>query len=269
MSRATWMCVSDLAAISIDRHKGHSMRKKYEHKHSVQSRVRILSILAGLVLLSGCATTATSVQQIDQLESIGENPRILLMPPDIRYYLITAGGVAEPHAEWTNAAKENFAVAIEDYADSIGTDLKVLDESNMSTREARYEELYSAVGLTILTNHFGMFSLPGKNNEFDWSLGPEIRSIGVDHDADYALFVYYRDRQASGGRVAFAILAAAAGVSSDVGSESGFASLVDLKTGDIVWFNRVIAGSGELRKKEGAAEAVAKLFADIPTNQQP
>ncbi len=245
------------------------MQTRYEHKQGIQSRVTFLTILAGLVLLSGCVATATSVQQIDQLESVGENPRILLMPPDIRYYLITTGGVAEPHAEWTKAAKENFAVAIEEYADSIGTDLKVLDESNMSTREAKYEELYSAVGLTILINHFGLFTLPGKNSAFDWSLGPEISSIGEDHDADYALFTYYRDRQASGGRVAFAILAAAAGVSSDIGSESGFASLVDLKTGDIVWFNRVIAGSCELRKKEGAAAAVAKLFADIPTNQQP
>jgi len=81
--------------------------------------------------------------------------------------------------------------------------------------------------------------------------------------------VYYRDRQASGGRVAFAVLAAAVGAASDVGSESGFASLVDLRTGDIVWFNIVTAGSGELREKDGAASAVARLFQDIPTNTSP
>ena len=96
----------------------------------------------------------------------------------------------------------------------------------------------------------------------------DISAIGEEHDADYAMFVYYRDRQASGGRVAFAILAAAAGVASDTGSEGGFASLVDLRTGEIVWFNVVTAGSGELREKDGAAAAVAKLFKDIPTNQQ-
>jgi hypothetical protein len=98
-------------------------------------------------------------------------------------------------------------------------------------------------------------------------LGPEINSIAKDHDAEYGLFVYYRDYQASGGRVAFAILAAAAGVGVGTGSEHGFASLVDLKTGDIVWFNVVVAGSGELRKEDGAATAVAKLFKDIPTSK--
>jgi hypothetical protein len=34
----------------------------------------------------------------------------------------------------------------------------------------------------------------------------------------------------------------------------------------VVWFNVVSAGSGELRKKEGAASAVQALFKDMPTN---
>ena len=68
---------------------------------------------------------------------------------------------------------------------------------------------------------------------------------------------------------AIILAAAAAGGSTDTGGESGFASLVDLRTGDIVWFNVVTAGSGELRKKEGAASAVATLFKNIPANQQP
>jgi hypothetical protein len=216
--------------------------------------------------MSGCA--ASNVQQIDRLSTVRDNPRILLMPPDIRYYLLTAGGVPEPNAEWTEAAQQNFAEAIEDYAASIGTDLKILDKRNLSQTDIQYEELHSAVGYTIINNYFGYAKLPSKNGEFDWSLGPDIKEIGEQHDADYALFVFYRDYQASGGRVAFAILAAAAtGVASDVGSESGFASLVDLKTGDVVWFNVVSAGSGELRKKEGAASAVNALFKDIPTNK--
>ena len=223
-------------------------------------------ILAPVILLAACATGTSNVQKIDQLESVGDDPRIVLMPPDIRYYLLTAGGVAEPHAEWTTAAQENFAAAVLDYADSIGADLTLLNKDNLGPEEIRYETLHSAVGLTVLTHHFGMLKLPSKGEAFDWSLGPEISAIGRNHDADYALFVYYRDHQASGGRVAFAILAAAAGVGVSSGSEGGFASLVDLKTGDIVWFNVVTIGSGELRDKDGAAAAVATLFKDIPTN---
>lgn len=245
------------------------MQTTQRHRNGISSRGIVLAAMGGLLFLSGCVSTSSNVQQIDKLETVRENPRIVLMPPDIRYYLLTTGGIPEPHAEWTAAAKENFSVAIRDYADSIGSDLKILDESNLSPLEIRYEELHSAVGFTVISNYFGANKLPSKNDAFDWSLGPEIKTIGEEHDADYALFVYYRDRQASGGRVAFAILAAVAGGYTDTGSEQGFASLVDLRTGDIVWFNIVTAGSGELRKKDGAAAAVATLFKDIPANRQP
>lgn len=233
---------------------------------SVARKRAALAIVTTLLFVSGCATTA-SVQQIDRLESVGENPRIVLMPPDIRYYLLTAGGVPEPNAEWTEAAQLNFSVALQDYAQSIGANIKALDKIDLSEEEIRYETLHSAVGVTVIQNYFGMYKLPSKGESFDWTLGPEIRSIGDNYDADYALFVYYRDYQASGGRVAFAILAAAAGAAVATGSEHGFASLVDLKTGDIVWFNIVGAGSGELRDADGAAAAVRRLFRDIPTQQ--
>ncbi len=219
-----------------------------------------------VLFLAGCTTAPTNVQKLDRLESVGDDPRIVLMPPDIRYYLLTAGGVTEPNKEWTDAAQANFSEAALEYADSIGADLKILDQDNLGPEEIRYETLHSAVGMSVLNHHFGMNKLPSKGETFDWSLGPEISTIGQNHEADYALFVFYRDYQASGGRVAFAILAAAAGVGVSAGAEGGFASLVDLKTGDIVWFNVVNIGSGELREKSGAVRAVNDLFADIPTS---
>ncbi len=229
-----------------------------------KSRGKALAVIAAFLLLSGCATT-TNVQKIDQLESIGDDPRIVLMPPDIRYYLLTASGIPEPNAEWTEAAKTNFSKALLDYAETIGANVKTISADNMSPDEIQYETLHSAVGLTLLTHHFGYVPLPSKAGNFDWSLGPGVSAIADNHEADYALFVYYRDYQASGGRVAFAILAAAAGVGMSTGSEHGFASLVDLKTGDIVWFNVVTAGRGELRNADDAAMTVSALFKDIPT----
>ena len=107
--------------------------------------------------------------------------------------------------------------------------------------------------------------LPDNEWRFDWSLGSGVSEIGAKYDADYLLFVFYRDYQASGGRVAFSILAAAFGVAVGTGYEGGFASLVDLKTGDVVWFNTVAVGSGEMRDPNGARMAVEGLFKDIPT----
>jgi len=235
-----------------------------------KNRTRTASLLALLAIFAGCATSQ-NVQQIDRLESVKENPHVILMPPDIRYYLLTAGGVSEPHAEWTEAAQANFTTAIGNFAEAIGTDLTIVDRNNLGATHIEYEKLHSAVGLTILQHQFGMFKLPSKGNGavFDWSLGPEISALADEHDADYGLFVYYRDYQASGGRVAFAVLAAAAGVGVATGSEHGFASLVDLRTGDVVWFNVVNVGAGELRDEASAAATVDALFKDIPTNQAP
>lgn len=228
---------------------------------------RIPALIA-IALLAGCATTQ-NVQQIDRLESIKENPRVILMPPDIRYYLLTAGGVPEPHAEWTEAARANFSAATGEFAKSIGTDLKIVDPDNIGETEVRFEKLHAAVGNSVITHHFGMMKLPTKANGqvFDWSLGSEIQALADEHDADYALFVFYRDYQASGGRIMFTILAAAAGAAVPAGAEFGFASLVDLRTGDVVWFNVVNAGSGELREQAGATTTVNTLFRDIPTAQ--
>ena len=239
------------------------------HARSFSRHKRTACLVLVAWFLGGCVATQ-NVQQIDRLESVKENPRVLLMPPDIRYYLITAGGIPEAHAEWTEAARQNFSVAVQDYAESIGTDLVVMDDSDMSPAEVSYSELHNAVGLTVLTNHFGYLKLPtkkvGTEQTFDWSLGPGVAEFADEYDADYGLFVFYRDEQASGGRVAFAVLAAAAGAAVSTGGEYGFASLVDLRSGDVVWFNVVGAGSGELRDPVGAHAAVDTLFKDIPTN---
>ena len=91
--------------------------------------------------------------------------------------------------------------------------------------------------------------------------------IGDKYRADYALFVYYRDYQASGGRVALSFFAALMGVGVITGGEIGFASLIDLRNGEIVWFNNVAAGVGELREEENARAAVDNLFKNLPVAQ--
>ena len=84
------------------------------------------------------------------------------------------------------------------------------------------------------------------------------------YEADYALFVYLRDSYASAGRVAFFIFAAALGVGIPMGQQVGFSSLVDLENGDVVWFNRLARGVGDLRKPGPAADSVELLLWDFP-----
>ncbi|MDJ0779388.1 MAG: hypothetical protein QNJ85_16090 [Gammaproteobacteria bacterium] len=220
-----------------------------------------------MALSAGCATTTATVKQTDKLESVDRNAKILLMTPDVKYYLLTAGGVPEPHAEWTDAARRNFAASLQAYADDNQIQIiRMPDQDQLSDTEISYQKLYSAVGSSVLSHHFGAIKLPTKQGAFDWTLGSGVSAIGQKYGADYALFSYYRDYQASGGRVAFSFFAALVGVGVATGGEFGFASLVDLRTGDIIWFNRVGRGAGELREQEQARAAVDALFKDMPRN---
>ncbi len=54
------------------------------------------------------------------------------------------------------------------------------------------------------------------------------------------------------------------GVPIQGGQQVGFASLVDLRTGDIVWFSKLHGSSGDLREKETAKPVVESLLTDIP-----
>lgn len=238
------------------------------HYHVAPTFLRAVQLfsLCLVLFLAGCASSG-STRQIDKLETLAEKPRILVMTPDVKYYLIGVGGVPEPHAEWSDAARTNFAESLRSYTrEHEITAISLNAQNQLSDSEISYQKLYSAVGITILNHHYGALKLPTKKNVFDWSLGPGIEVIGNKYGADYALFSYYRDYQASGGRVAFAILAALAGVGVSTGQEIGFASLIDLRTGDVVWFNKVASGVGELREKENARLTVDSLLKDLPVN---
>jgi hypothetical protein len=50
-----------------------------------------------------------------------------------------------------------------------------------------------------------------------------------------------------------------------LGSQTVQLSLVDLKTGNIVWYNNVLAGPGaDMRSRAGAKSLVEGLLKDIP-----
>jgi hypothetical protein len=73
-----------------------------------------------------------------------------------------------------------------------------------------------------------------------------------------------RDSYASGERVAAMVVGALLGVGLSGGAQVGYASLVDLANGQIVWFNRLSRASGDLRDPERARESAEALLAGFP-----
>jgi hypothetical protein len=230
--------------------------------------MRILAALAiALALLSGCAAN-TQRAQIDQLRRTVPNPKIVLMPLDVELSELTAGGLLEPKADWTRQASTLLTNGIRSEHERIGINMVEFSEVKADSQAAeqldQLSKLHGAVGKSILIHRIDALKLPNKGDKFEWTLGPEVQALRDKSGADYALFIYIRDSYASDGRKVAMVFAAVLGVALPAGTQVGFASLVDLSTGDIVWFNQLARGSGDIRTAEPAAETVKVLLTGFP-----
>jgi len=219
-----------------------------------------------LLIVGACETVQQA--QITEFKRSGEL-RILLMPPDVELATLTAGGVLEPNAEWTKAALGYITPSIREEMRS--ANIKIVEFSPPAERgpisedELQIVKVHGVVGQSILVHQFAQnLSLPSKKGTFDWSLGPKVRMLRNRLNADYALFVFMRDSYATAGRAALIFFGAMFGVGIPGGAQIGFTSLVDLRTGNIVWFNRLARAAGDLRTAEPARETVKALLTNFP-----
>lgn len=237
-----------------------------EHRRGRASCALAIIVAFGLIaVLAGCA--APVQRQTPELRrEPGKIPRIVVMPLDVELAQLTAGGMAEPHAEWTDAALKHMRAALDGEAKARKVTLVDFQSERGSPedRETSLDlvKLHRAVGSAVMVHQYMGLALPSKDGKFDWSLGPAVAAIAHSHDADYALFLFVRDSYATAGRVAVIVVGALLGIGVPGGAQVGFASVVDLKTGDIVWFNRLLRPQGDLRTPDAAAETVKALVAD-------
>ena len=135
-------------------------------------------------------------------------------------------------------------------------------------REAheRVVNLHRAVGQSIRAHKYPNTpsTLPTKEKSFDWTLGEGAQKLKADLGVDYALFVHVRDSYSSAERKALMIGAALLGVGVPGGVQIGFASLVDLASGEVVWFNQTVNSMGDLRDTKPTPEQLAVLLDQLP-----
>jgi hypothetical protein len=126
--------------------------------------------------------------------------------------------------------------------------------------------LNHAVSLSILryAHPPGPGELRHKRGRFDWSLGPGAQALQRATGADYGLFTYIRDSYTSSGRAAMRAIGFLL-LGGDIGGgvQLGVASLVDLRTGQVVWHNVLVDQAGDLRDPQGARATADKLLRGI------
>jgi hypothetical protein len=192
---------------------------------------------------------------------------VLVMTPDIQLGVLTAAGLQEPREDWSRAGRDNLAAAIAAHIQTEGHTISTLDPTTaMEGRVGQIIRLHDAVGASILFVNYARVNVPTRRDNFEWTLGEGVRELGAAHNADYALFITGRGSYATSGRVAAMVgLAVLGGGIMPLGGQQAFASLVDLRTGNVIWFNVATAAPTEdMREAEGAGGLARRLMREAP-----
>ncbi len=193
--------------------------------------------------------------------------KLVVLPADLELFAISGGGVTEPKADWTEAASKHFKTALDSNRQLLGSNVLHIDTQDLDEL-AEINALHGAVAQSIFIHHMlGVSRLPTKNDRLDWSLGDAVKPLKAKTGADYALFTWIRDSYATAERKVAIVAMALLGVGVAGGSQIGYASLVDLNSGRVVWFNDLRRGSGDLREAKEALETVETLLKGFPVRR--
>jgi hypothetical protein len=196
--------------------------------------------------------------------------RIVLMRPSIRVGEQSTGGLFEPNADWTAQARENIGKALKEAQKTLGNEIIEYEEgiSGEGPLVTQYEKLFGALAGSVIEYQFFRGNrLPtkvGKDAGFNWSMGQGLTKLQSLDKGDYALFILTEDQFGSTGRKLLQFAAALAYVSVKSGVHKGYAGLIDLKTGELVWLNADAQMGGDVRIAEGAEKRVKQLLEGFP-----
>jgi hypothetical protein len=240
-------------------------------------RSGVAAALATSLALTACVQTK---QYADlQFTPPQGDYKLLVLRPDVTVGSLTTGGMVEPRADWTDQARASIVQALREQQSSRGGRVTFIEHRSelpgvTPDELADVERLNSAVDESIVVHKYLGDYLPTKRGRgLDWTLGQDAVRLGQKTGYDYALFLHAEDQVASGGRIALGVLGLAGCIvgfcAPNIGgaTQLDYASLVDLKTGEVVWFNVVLASSqvpgikfGDLRTPAGAQQMVERLL---------
>ena len=220
---------------------------------------------ASVAATSPAAPPALSKHLMPGFAGLRVDDKVLLLPVDVELFSLSAGGVAEPRGDWTQAAQRHMSEAVTERAQRLGLQTQVFDESG-ADEFGEQVGLHAAVAQSIALHHgvAGAWALPTKSGRLAWSFGDAMQPLQTRTGAHYGLFLWMRDSYASAERKAMMVGMALLGIGITGGVQVGYASLVDLRTGDVVWFNQLGRVQGDLREAGPARESIDVLLTGFP-----
>ncbi len=229
-----------------------------------------------VLLLATSASLSACVQTRQYADVEFQPPRgdydMVVMRPSVQVGRINLGGTIEQRADWTDQSRALILAELRRQQTARGGRTLILEQRGdapgfPAERVADLERLFTAVGNAIILHRYMRVELPTKRRQgLDWTLGEEAVAFGRATGMEYALFLHAQDSYATDERIVLQVLGAAGCLIGfcapqiGAGSQQAYASLVDLRTGDVVWFNFLQSQIGDIRKQEGAAQLVDRLL---------
>lgn len=223
-------------------------------------------VLLVLALAAGACTTLPNYarQDAQRLERLR---RIVVVPPQVQMYEVSAGGVPERVKPWSDAAAAAVRTSIGAALARDGLELIDMPRLDAAAQERldRHLAMFRRVGDAIAfvqDSHDAVWE--ARRASLDFSIGDGLAGLGRMLDADGFLFVDGVDFISTPGRrVVFALTTLAFGLPVvPLGTAYLQAGIVEAASGDVLWFGRDYRfAAGDLREAETAQRLAAQVFA--------
>jgi hypothetical protein len=229
-----------------------------------------------MFIFTGCANNQTHVSTPNFQKTVQNKQKIIVVPPAVKVYEVSSAG-QELIDEWSQTATENMKDTLASYIkDKSEATFLLFNEKDFTAEQNKIIQssngLLSRVGNSIhlhaLPNAFIPFK--EKKENFNYTLGEELALAGKSDDL--FLFITATDQvQTAGKKTAETVkLIVGALLGVGIGGDYGgytFArvSLVDGKTGNILWYNYYLSkGTDDLRQTIGSTNVIKSLLHDLP-----
>lgn len=234
------------------------------------------------MLRIGCAVLAFALTSLTAMPALAMNavnpalalhpdarPRtVVVLPPQIFVYELSAGGVPTRMADWEAVARTHLATAA----------TRLATEAGLFT--ARPAPVFAADEQALVDTHLGLYErvaqsvfLYGrgeqsawahKKQEFDYTLGPGLAFLRERTGADAALVMLGSDFISSDGRKALFFAGLALGMIMPLGQSFLTLGVVDLKTGDVQWMSFDASSRLDTRNPGQVDDLVRTLYQSWP-----
>ena len=194
--------------------------------------------------------------------------KIVLLPPQVFVYELSAGGVPTRMADWEATARDNLSAAATRLAHDLNlfelTPVPPLEAASLDQLEAHIG-LYDRVAWSVFVYGRGeQAAWAHKKNEFDYTVGPGLAFLREQTGADAAMIVLGSNFISSGGRKAAFVAGLLLGVVMPLGQSFMTAGIVDLKTGDVQWMSFDSSNSMDSRNSSDVDGLMRAFFKTYP-----